>query len=753
MIKRNTWTIFYLLLVIGIIILYISVYNSFNNTKQKYIYEQENITKITANSINSVFLQYETILNILGTQLIQNDTYQSFESTKKLLDSLIENNPSILSFSISKENGNQYLTTTNLQNQENQNLLEKEETKNNFEYTIKTDKIVLGRTHFIKSLNKFVIPIRKAIRDKNHKIIAIITANIDLNSGFDFLIKNQKTNIYHETFLFRGLDNFFQIAPSYHEKNHNIYETAIPENIIKSEIRRVEQKYNKSINELKDNEIITTINSNDSRKVLYSSIYIKKYELWLTTQILSSIIDNEIYKDSAIIVSTFIFIFLLIYFLFKYIDKHERSKEKLLYHQANHDYLTNLYNRLYLANEFKTVNKNKPFSLFFIDMDNFKSINDNYGHNNGDLILKEIALRLSNIKKSNETLVRYSGDEFILVTPIIEKNKLEKLANKIIDLLSEPYYIKQYQFILGSSIGISLFPKDGKDFNEIKRYADIAMYEAKKIKNTYTFFDDTIKEKYIKESLIEEELKSALLNNEIYMMYQPQVDKNNKIYGVEALIRWKNKKLGFISPNEFIKIAESTGLIEKIGEFIIKTSLEEIKTIQKNTNTNFQLSINISVKQFLEVNFYSNLFQYIREFDFDKEKITLEMTESTFIEDVDYILNLLIKIKQEGLKISLDDFGTGYSSLNLLRKLPIDELKIDKSFVDDILNDSDSLTMIQSIISIGKKLNMIILAEGVETIEQQQLLVENSCDLFQGYFYSKPLRKNELENLLKNMTN
>lgn len=399
MIKRNTWTIFYLLLVIGIIILYISVYNSFNNTKQKYIYEQENITKITANSINSVFLQYETILNILGTQLIQNDTYQSFESTKKLLDSLIENNPSILSFSISKENGNQYLTTTNLQNQENQNLLEKEETKNNFKYTIKTDKIVLGRTHFIKSLNKFVIPIRKAIRDKNHKIIAIITANIDLNSGFDFLIKNQKTNIYHETFLFRGLDNFFQIAPSYHEKNHNIYETAIPENIIKSEIRRVEQKYNKSINELKDNEIITTINSNDSRKVLYSSIYIKKYELWLTTQILSSIIDNEIYKDSAIIVSTFIFIFLLIYFLFKYIDKHERSKEKLLYHQANHDYLTNLYNRLYLANEFKTVNKNKPFSLFFIDMDNFKSINDNYGHNNGDLILKEIALRLSNIKK------------------------------------------------------------------------------------------------------------------------------------------------------------------------------------------------------------------------------------------------------------------------------------------------------------------------------------------------------------------
>ena len=233
------------------------------------------------------------------------------------------------------------------------------------------------------------------------------------------------------------------------------------------------------------------------------------------------------------------------------------------------------------------------------------------------------------------------------------------------------------------------------------------------------------------------------------MMYQPQIDKSGNLHGVEALVRWENEKLGFVPPDEFIKIAERTGIMTSLGDYIIKTSIEEIKNIQKTTNQKFELSINISVKQFMEIDFFSSLFRLIDNANFDRLRLTLEVTENVFIEDIKYIIDLLKKLKENGIKISLDDFGTGYSSLSLLKNLPIDELKIDKSFVDDILIDEVSRNMIESIISIGKKFNLKIVAEGIETLEQKELLENYGCNIFQGYYYSKPLKKNDLLNFIE----
>jgi diguanylate cyclase (GGDEF)-like protein len=749
--KKNIWSLFYLIIFLGFILLSAVLYSVYTNTRNDYLIAQENIVKMTANSLNSVLLQYEMTLNILGNQLIYNNNYKSSANSKKILDDLIKLNPSILGFSLVKPNGQEYIIDSNIDVKDLPNLLEKEETKESFKYTLNSSKMIIGRTYFITQINNFIIPLRKAIRDKNNKVIAVMTVAIDLDKGFDFFIKNKKHDLLHETFIFRSFDYYFQIAQKRDASNTKIYNYKIPKKLIESAIDNVSKKYNMSIDEIKNTQIVTTVEEHSAkRNVIASSVYINRYELWITSQFPIKIMHNQIYIESAILIFIFLVVTITMYYLFRYINNYEREKQETLHYQATHDYLTDLHNRFYLSKEFNLLKENNPFSLLFIDMDNFKNINDNYGHSYGDKILIEISKRLNSLKKDNDVLVRYSGDEFIFIIYCIHENEIKKFATSILEKLSAPYLINQYQFILGASIGISQFPYDGKNFDEIKRYADIAMYEAKKQKNSYCIFDTSIKESFFNTSTMEEELKNSLTKNDIYMMYQPQVSPNGKLYGVEALVRWENEKLGFVPPDKFIGVAENMGFMDKLGKFIIKKSLSEIKTLQKESNVNFQLSINISVKQFMEVNFYEDLFSYIDEYNFDKILLTLEVTENVFIEDLNFILDLLLKIKQQGIKISLDDFGTGYSSLSLLKRLPIDELKIDKSFIDDIETDIDAKTMVESIISIGKKLNMYILAEGIETTEQKEQLTEYGCDLFQGYKFSKPLKIDQLKKYLDN---
>lgn len=744
--KKNIWSLFYLILLLGSISLATLLYALYSNTHDEYKHEQENIVKITANSINSIFLQYEMILNILGNQLIKDYNYKSLDNSKKILDNLIKLNPSILGFSLTKPNGQAYLTSSNIKINELPNLSVKKETKETFQYTLHSSKMIIGRTYFQKQLNNFIVPIRKSIRDENNNIIAVMTMGIDLESGFDFFMKNNDTDLVHETFLFRDFDHYFQIAPKVHSSNTEIYDYKIPKDVVEFEIMAISKRYNMTLEEIKDKQIITTTESfNEKRYVMASSIYLKRHELWLTSQLPLERIHNKIYKKSAILIFVFLIVNILIYYLFRYINNYEKKKQKILYYQATHDYLTNLHNRLYLSKEYKVLNKNNKFSLLFIDMDNFKHINDSYGHTYGDKILIEISNRLRSLKKDEEVIVRYSGDEFIFITPTIDKDKIKDFASLILNKLSQPYIINQYQFLLGASIGVSQFPFDGKDFEEIKRYADIAMYEAKKTKNTYYIFDNLIKENFFKISIIEEELKLSLLKNEIYMMYQPQIKADGTLFGVEALVRWENKKIGFVPPDKFISIAEDIGFMNKLGEFIIKRSLSQIRELQEHNNINFNLSINISVKQFMEVDFYENVLDYTEMYNFDNVSLTLEVTENVFIEDIDFILILLLKLKKHGIKISLDDFGTGYSSLSLLKKLPIDELKIDKSFVDDIAFDNNSKAMVENIIAIAKNLNISILAEGIESFEQKEILTSFGCDLFQGYYFSKPLKIEQLK--------
>ncbi len=430
-------------------------------------------------------------------------------------------------------------------------------------------------------------------------------------------------------------------------------------------------------------------------------------------------------------------------------EKLEQKSNELIF-QANHDSLTKLPNRAYLYNNIANwvFPGALPFSVLFIDLDNFKNINDNFGHRYGDAILIEVADRIRGLFKKEDTIVRQGGDEFIILTKTIDPEAIDTLCKKTIDCIAKPYLVKDIEFTIGISIGVANYPAHGDDFDAALSAADIAMYEAKKTKNSHYIFSAEMHKNNLQQIEIEHQLRMALEKNELYMVYQPQLDTQGRFYGVEALLRWENDKLGNIPPDLFIPIAETTGMMPKIGHFIIEQSLQDISKIQKQLQREFQLSINISIRQLMEINFIDTLQKSIDQYSFKEQKLTLEITENIFIEEFDYVRPLLEHISSRNILISLDDFGTGFSSLSMLRKLPISELKIDKSFVDEILDNKYDEAMLDSIIALGKNVGISTLAEGVEKQEQLELLQSLGCDLIQGYYYSKPLDKSDLTKFL-----
>ena len=319
------------------------------------------------------------------------------------------------------------------------------------------------------------------------------------------------------------------------------------------------------------------------------------------------------------------------------------------------------------------------------------------------------------------------------------------MAQQLLELISLPYKLDQYKFSIGASIGICRYPNDGDSFDSLFSAADTAMYEAKNKKNNYFVFTNEMHESITKKSNIEQALHTALKSNEFFMVYQPQITKQGELYGVEALIRWTNKELGFIPPDQFISIAEDSGLILELGHFIIRQSIRDIAKLVKSENqNNIRLSINISVRQFLEDGFLKQVKTALKDFEFPADRLTLEITESIFIDDLEFMLPLFQSIKDLGVKFSLDDFGTGFSSLSILRNLPVDELKIDKSFIDHITDNAQDKAMVLNILNIASNLNLIVVAEGIETKEQSDVLNEFSCDVQQGYLYSRPVKYQEL---------
>jgi diguanylate cyclase (GGDEF)-like protein len=437
--------------------------------------------------------------------------------------------------------------------------------------------------------------------------------------------------------------------------------------------------------------------------------------------------------------------------VFKDISEIKDSEEKLRL-LAFHDALTSLPNRTLFLDRLKNAivraeRVSGKLAILFLDMDNFKNINDILGHFTGDKYLQIIAERLSTICRDEDSVARLGGDEFVILIPEIgNQHGIAQITNRILRELEKPLVLNEHKFKPSASIGVAFFPEDGKDASTLMKNADLAMYKSKENgKGVSTLFNDEMNKQLKKKIRLEELLRSSLKNNEMTLLYQPKVSISNRdMNSAEALLRWNSKELGMVSPSDFIPIAEETGFILELGDWVLQQALRDLSDFQKVLSSDFEMAVNLSASQFHDKKLVTRIEQIIQTSQIDPSTVNLEITENMAMEESNKAIDIINRIKELGLSLSIDDFGTGYSSYNYLKQYKAKYLKIDKSFVDEIPEDKSSGLILKNIINLGHILNMEVIAEGVETEDQFHFLKSSNCDIIQGYYFSKPLSKEEL---------
>ncbi|HEX3031419.1 MAG TPA: EAL domain-containing protein, partial [Bacillota bacterium] len=428
-----------------------------------------------------------------------------------------------------------------------------------------------------------------------------------------------------------------------------------------------------------------------------------------------------------------------------------------LIHQAHHDALTALPNRLLfherLELELKRAKRKKQvLAVLFLDLDRFKLVNDMMGHAIGDELLKEVTQRLVGCVRESDTIARMGGDEFTLLLPEISSvQDAEIVANKILATMQKPWKYANQEFQVTTSIGIATYPADGTEIETLLKHADIAMYRAKEVgRNNYVIYDQSMDSEVLERLAIENNLRHAVEREELVLHYQPQVNtRTREIIGVEALLRWKPRGKELIMPGQFIPIAEETGLIVPIGEWVLRTACRQNKAWQDAGFPPFIVTVNLSARQFRQKNLVETVIGILKDTGLDARWLELEITESVAMQDVESTIGTLRQLDELGVKLAIDDFGTGYSSLNYIKHFPIHTLKIDRSFVGDIPGNSSNAAVVSTIIVLAQNLNLKVIGEGVETREQCEFLQERNCVNMQGYLFARPVPVTELEQMLK----
>ena len=422
-------------------------------------------------------------------------------------------------------------------------------------------------------------------------------------------------------------------------------------------------------------------------------------------------------------------------------------------HVAYHDALTGLPNRPLFMDRLivalaQVRRTSQQLAVFFLDLDRFKDINDSLGHHAGDTLLKAAAERIRRSVREGDTVARFGGDEFTLLIPRIENiEDAAKIAQKIMDALKLPFLIGDQELFVTASVGIGIFPSDGVDPETLVRNADTAMYRAKEQgRDAYQLYAPAMNATAVERLALENQMRKALTQRELRLFYQPLVDLASKrIVGLEALIRWQHPELGLLQPAQFISTAEVSGLIIPIGKWVLQTACRQIQQWQKRVDPDFTVSVNLSARQFQQLDLVSSVAEALDETGIDPQTLELEITESNAMHNTAMTMQTLRELKNLGVRISMDDFGTGYSSLNYLKNFPIDTLKLDQSFVRDVTTNRSDAAIVSAVISMAHSLDLKVVAEGVETEEQLAFLRQQRCDVIQGFLFSAPMSAEQLE--------
>lgn len=435
-------------------------------------------------------------------------------------------------------------------------------------------------------------------------------------------------------------------------------------------------------------------------------------------------------------------------------EKVHKLSEDRIHRLANFDPLTELPNRILLEQRFEYVlstskRHKKTFALMFLDLDRFKEINDTLGHSIGDKLLIALAQRTTSVLRKQDTVSRMGGDEFTFILPETDHSGAQIVAYKLLELISHPFFIDGRELNVTASIGIALYPEDGEEIETLSKHADNAMYRAKEEgRNAFSFYTEEMQQISRRNLQISNAMHNALLNTQFQIVYQPQISaKTGHIIGAEALLRWQHPELGPIPPSEFIPIAERNGLILPIGEWILRTALNQLKTWIEGGMSPVIMAINLSAVQFRDPKLPEMIHAVLNDTQLSPEYLELELTESVAMRNPSRVISIMNNLHKSGIRMSIDDFGTGYSSLSYLKQFKVYKLKIDQSFVRNITIDAEDKTIVNTIIQMAHNLGLRTIAEGVETKEQLNYLRECGCDEIQGYYYSKPLPPDEFERM------
>ncbi|MCH9757096.1 MAG: EAL domain-containing protein [Gammaproteobacteria bacterium] len=436
----------------------------------------------------------------------------------------------------------------------------------------------------------------------------------------------------------------------------------------------------------------------------------------------------------------------------------QKKAEQDLISAAYQEPLTKLSNRTAFVGALlgaigRSERAGKRFALLYIDVDHFKQINDLYGHIEGDKLLFEMSTRLKKVYRKNDFIARTGGDEFVLITESLSSmEQAGRLAKRVLEALSQPILLGENEREMSVSIGIAIYPDSGETSDELLMHADKAMHQAKKDgRRTFRYFTHSLHDKYIRNEKIGQCLRSAISENELYPVYQPVICAvTEKVLGVEVLLRWKSKTLGVVGPSEFIPIAEKAHLILELGNYVLDKACQQMEQWNRLFgHKELMFSVNFSTLQFSSKQYDKHILSVIKKYHLSEKQLIIELTESALIKDFDSIIIPLKKLQKKGVHIAIDDFGTGYASLTYLKKLPLNFLKIDQSFIADIKTSLDAEAIVKSVLYLGKTIGVQVIAEGVEAKEQVDFLNHYDCPIFQGYYFSKPVKGKEIETLLK----
>jgi|GEM_PF-1358227 len=717
---------------------------------------------IISKSLSSLLNKDAALIRLTTDQLLELGLSKDNPEAIKLLDDLLANNRELLGITIANPQGEVQLATSNIQKAQFPNFLAKAETENAFNKALNTDSLVMGRTYFSSVYNDWVVPLHLRIKDHNQEVVAVFSNAIKLygdNSPFEnnYLQGSVRVSVVKA-------NHYFQFASFIDEKSlEALFSEPIQPIYLDMFNKALVEQTGYTSEELKTQDLgiqFMEYANHNGELLMGAFSYDMNYGHFIFTNHKKAALIQKLKAPLAWLSSLLLLFNLILFMLFKYLSKLQRESKVTLEYQSQHDQLTSLPNLYFLTRNFNQWKKTNGsvYSVVFIDLDNFKINNDIHGHPVGDKILIEVAKRLQSFF-INGLCVRQGGDEFIVIIPEVDKEKVANLCQDFLLNLKLPIQVRELEFSIRASIGIARSPNDDLDNEGLFRKADIAMYEAKRRKCGVFVFTEQLEIRNARNATISKELNHALLKNEFSLVYQPQIEVNtNQVIGIEVLLRWHNETLKNVSPAEFIPIAEHTGAILDISDFVFAKAFEEFLEIYQqviknnskyNHNNKFRLAINVSILHLSSKGFLDRLFKLFEQYQCEYAMLMLEVTETLIINNLDKIGGILKQVKQSGIEISLDDFGTGYSSMSYLTRLPINEIKIDQSFVQGLADDTNKSTLVKSIINLGENLDVKVLAEGVETDEQLDLLKEYNCKYVQGYYFSKPLDKISLLKYLK----